>query len=202
MKQKHFAVLLSAALLGGCAFTDAQLDIRSPADAKFKGPMTEIGATTFEFKPLTDTRPDKQRIGWKKNGFGQNTADITSKRDVTVVVTDAVTEGLRQNGHTVGVPSNITVSGSVTRFWFEFDPNFFTIEFIGNVESDLEFVDSRSGKAVHKGHYTGTFSKKVAGGLDATWTEVMNAALGKMVEDVVFDEDLIEALQATAQAAK
>jgi hypothetical protein len=99
------------------------------------------------------------------------------------------------------VPSNVTISGAVTRFWFEFDPNLFTVEFIGNVECELEFVDARTGKAIHKGRFAGTYSKKTGGGLEATWTEVMNAALEKVVEDVVFDEDLIEALQGTQQAA-
>jgi len=190
------ALLLATALLQGCAFTDAKLDIAHPADATFKGPLSGANVTKFELKPLADERSDKARIGWKKNGYGQNTADITSSREVTLIVADAVTAGLQRNGHSVGVPSDVTIAGAVTRFWFEIDPNFFTVEFIGNIECDLQFVSARSGTIIHKGRYSGTFSKKTGGGLEATWTEVMNAAVGKLVEDIVFDPELIEALEA------
>jgi len=189
-------VLAAALLLPGCAFTDAQLSIRHRDEANFQGPLSNVPPSRFEFQALTDTRPDQQRIGWKVNGYGQKTATITSTTPVTVIVTDAVAAGLQRNGHIVGAPSDVKVSGSVTRFWFEFDPNLFTIEFIGNVEADLEFTDAKSGKAIHKGHYSGTYSKKTGGGLEATWTDVMNQALEKMVEDVMFDEELVEALQA------
>lgn len=189
-------VLLTAILLPGCAFTDAKLDIRHTETANFKGPMSNLPPARIEIKPLVDARNDQARIGYKKNGFGQNTADITTQAPVTEIVTGAVAAGLQRNGHPVGLPADVAISGSVTRFWFEFDPNMFTIEFIGNVECDLEFTDTKTGRSIHKGRYSGTSSKKVAAGLEGTWTEVMNGAVDKMVEDVVFDDDLIEALQA------
>ena len=195
--KKHLWLSLAALtlLLQGCAFTTAHLDIAARPDANFKGPLSEVPPKTFEIKPLTDVRPDQARIGYKKNGYGSNTADILSNRPVTDILVDAVTQGLRKNGHNVGTPSDIVVTGSVTRFWFESKQNFWTIEFTGNVECDLDFVSVKTGKSIYKARYSGTYTDKTAGGLEATWTEVMDASVEKFVEDAVFDTNLVNALQ-------
>lgn len=187
-----------AALLGGCAFGTAHVDAKLPPNASLKGPLSQAAPTKFEIQPFKDARTDMQRIGYKKNGFGMNTADIVSTRPVTEVVVDAVSEGLRNNGHVVGVPADITVTGDVTRFWFELKPNMFTVEFTGYAECDLQLLSAKTGKAIYQSHYSGTYTEKSAGSLspEGTATKVMDAALEKLVEDVVFDQQLVEALQA------
>jgi hypothetical protein len=189
-------LLLAVILVQGCAFTTARLDIAARPNTDFKGPISQVAPTKFDVQALTDARSDKARIGWKKNGYGSNTADILSTRPVTDLVAEAIRAGLQQNGHTLALPADITVSGSVTRFWFEVKPNFWTIEFTGNVECDLQFVRAGQNNEVYKSRYSGTYTRKTGGGLEATWTEVMDASLEKLVEDIVFDANLIEALQA------
>jgi Uncharacterized lipoprotein len=187
-------ILLSVVLLQGCAFTTAKLNVAVRPNTDFKGPLSQVPGTKFDIQALTDARTDKARIGWKKNGYGSNTADILSTRPVTELVAEGIRAGLQQNGHTVATPGDITVSGSVTRFWFEVKPNFWTIEFTGNVECDLQFVRAGTTQEVYKSRYSGTYTKKTGGGLEATWTEVMDASIEKLVEDIVFDANLIEAL--------
>jgi hypothetical protein len=182
------------ALVQGCAFTTARLDIAARPTANFKGPLSQVAPMKFDIKPLEDARPDKARIGWKRNGYGSNTADILSTRPVAELVAEGIRAGLQQNGHTVGMPSDINISGSVTRFWFEVKPNFWTIEFTGNVECDLEFVSNQTNAIVYRSRYSGTYTKKTGGGLEATWTEVMDASIEKLVEDIAFDANLIDAL--------
>jgi hypothetical protein len=191
---KTIWLLLTVVLVQGCAFTTARLNIAARPDTNFKGPMSQVAPMKFDIKPLEDARSDKARIGWKRNGFGQNTADILSTRPVTELVAEGIRAGLKQNGQTAGIPSDINISGSVTRFWFEVKPNFWTIEFNGNVECDLEFVSNRTNTVIYKSRYSGTYTKKTGGGLEATWTEVMDASIEKLVEDIVFDANLIEAL--------
>lgn len=185
---------LLVVLIQGCAFTTARLDVAARPNTNFKGPLSQLATTKFDIQPLTDERSDKARIGWKKNGYGKNTADILSTRPVTEIVAAGIRAGLQQNGHTVALPADIAISGSVTRFWFEVKPNFFTIEFTGNVECDLQFVKAGTTQEVYKSRYSGTYTKKTGGGLEATWTEVMDASVEKLVEDIVFDANLIEAL--------
>jgi Uncharacterized lipoprotein len=187
-------LLLSVVLIQGCAFTTARLNVGVRPNTDFKGPISQVAPTKFDVQALSDERSDKARIGWKKNGYGSNTADILSTRPVTDLVAEAIRTGLQQNGHTISLPADIVISGSVTRFWFEVKPNFFTIEFTGNIECDLQFVKAGSTKEVYKSRYSGTYTRKTGGGLEATWTEVMDASLEKLVEDIVFDANLIEAL--------
>jgi hypothetical protein len=187
-------LLLSVVLIQGCAFTTARLNVAVRPNTDFKGPISQVTPTKFDVQALADERSDKARIGWKKNGYGSNTADILSTRPVTDLVAEAVRTGLQQNGHSISLPADIVVSGSVTRFWFEVKPNFWTIEFTGNIECDLQFVKAGTAKEVYKSRYSGTYTRKTGGGLEATWTEVMDASLEKLVEDIVFDANLIEAL--------
>jgi uncharacterized lipoprotein YajG len=182
------------ALVQGCAFGTARLNVAARPSTSFKGPLSQVAPLSFDVMPLEDARSDKARIGWKKNGYGQNTADIVTIRPVAELVAEAIRAGLQQNGHTASVPANINISGSVTRFWFEVKPNFWTVEFTGNVECDLEFVSTRTGMTVYKSRYSGTYTDKTGGGLEATWTQVMDASIEKLVEDIVFDANLIEAL--------
>jgi len=191
---KTIWLLSVVVLVQGCAFTTARLNIAARPDTNFKGPMSQVAPMKFDIKPLEDARSDKARIGWKRNGFGQNTADILSTRPVTELVAEGIRAGLKQNGQGAGIPSDINISGSVTRFWFEVKPNFWTIEFNGNVECDLEFFSNRTNSVIYKSRYSGTYTKKTGGGLEATWTEVMDASIEKLVEDIVFDANLIEAL--------
>jgi hypothetical protein len=187
-------LLLSVVLIQGCAFTTARLNVAVRPNTDFKGPISQVAPTKFDVQALADERSDKARIGWKKNGYGSNTADILSTRPVPDLVAEAIRTGLIQNGHTISLPADIVVSGSVTRFWFEVKPNFWTIEFTGNVECDLRFVKAGTTQEVYKSRYSGTYTRKTGGGLEATWTEVMDASLEKLVEDIVFDANLIEAL--------
>lgn len=193
MKTLGIVVLLS--VLQGCAFTTARLDVGVRPDAAFKGALSQVPPVKFDVKPLADARTDTTRIGVKKNGFGQETAPILANRPVTDIVADGIRAGLKQNGHTVSMPSDVNVSGSVTRFWFDFKPNFWTIEFTGNIECDLEFTSGTDNQTIYKSRYSGTYTKKTGGGLEATWTEVMDASVEKLVEDIVFDANLIEALK-------
>jgi hypothetical protein len=188
-------LLLMVVLAQGCAFTTARLNVAARPATDLKGPLSQLPATKFDLQALADERSDKARIGWKKNGYGSNTADILTTRPVTEIVAEAIRAGLQQNGQSVSVPGDITISGSLTRFWFEVKPNFWTVEFTGNVECDLQFTRTGT-QQVYKSRYSGTYTKKTGGGLDATWTEVMDASVEKLVEDIVFDANLIEALQA------
>jgi hypothetical protein len=187
-------LLLAIVLTQGCAFTTARLNVAARPNTDFKGPLSQVAPTKFDVQALADERTDKARIGWKKNGYGSNTADILSTRPVIELVAEGIRAGLQQNGHSIGSPGDITISGSVTRFWFEVKPNFWTIEFTGNVECDLKFERMGTTQEVYKSRYSGTYTKKTGGGLEATWTEVMDASLEKLVEDIVFDANLIEAL--------
>ena len=73
--------------------------------------------------------------------------------------------------------------------------NFWTIEFIGDVQCDLRFIDTESGNQFYSSSYSGTYSEKVGAGLNKTWQRILNKAVDKLIEDIVFDEELAEAIE-------
>ena len=191
---KNLLILLTI-FIQACAFTDATLDVSHDPEASFKGPLEQLETLTFNIPELEDKRIDKDRIGWKKNGYGMNTADIMTSEPVIDIVAKAITAGLTDNGHEQSKNARIAISGTLNRFWFETDMNFWTIEFIGDVQCSLNFIDTQTNTTFYSSDYAGNYSEKKAGGLNKTWQRIMGKAVDKVVEDIIFDEDLIEAIE-------
>lgn len=192
---KKIITIAAVLLVQACAFTDATLKVEHDEEVNITGPLSETKGIVFSPPQLEDARLDKARIGWKKNGFGMNTADITSDRPVDVIVESALIDAIKDNGHLVADDGRVNISGTVDRFWFDTDMNAFTIEFIGDIQSTLEFVDTTTNSTFYKSTYSGNYREKTAAGYVKTWTEVMGKAIDSLIEDIVFDEDLSEALE-------
>lgn len=191
---RKIVVLAAVLLVQACALTDSTLNVEHDTAVNITGPISEAGSIAFLAPQLEDTRLDKARIGWKKNGYGMNTADITSEQDVDVIVENAIIDAIKDNGHTVVEDGLVKITGSVNRFWFDTDINFWTVEFIGDVQCTLDFVDSKTNTSIYSSAYSGTYKEKTAAGYVKTWTEVMSKAIDKLLEDIVFDEELSDAL--------
>lgn len=198
MKTQHtfFALAAIAALLQGCAFTPSKLDVQATPATHVAGPLNEVEPVTFRATQLEDARQDKARIGWKKNGFGQNTADITTSQPVDQIVESTIDKAIVDSRHSLGDDGVIQIFGTVDRFWFDMDVNFWTITFIGEVACTLDFIDAATKQSIYKSKYSGSYKVDKAGGLDRTWSEVMGKALDELIEDVVLDEDMADALRA------
>ena len=190
----RFLVIAAAILVAqGCAFTKATLDVK-PTAAQVAGPLGEVPSIKFQQPQLQDSRPDQARIGWKKNGFGQNTADIVTKQPVEQIVETAVAKALTDTKHSVGDTGDIEIVGTIDRFWFDLDVNMWTVKFIGDVQCTVDFVDPKTKQSIYKSKYSGNYADTKAGGLEKTWTEVMSKALDKLIESIVLDEELVAAL--------
>ena len=189
-----FALLFSALLIQACAFTDATLSIAHDENANFTGPIEDLDSITFSNPDISDARTDQLRVGWKKNGYGQNTADILSDRPVTEILSQGLIAGLQQNGIEVGSDGDVEIIGSVDTFWLETDMNFWTIEFTGDVQCTLKFLEPETGNELYSSNYTGSYSVKKGAGSKGTWEEVISKALDNVITNVMYDEDLVEAL--------
>lgn len=195
---KILAIAAVVALMQGCAFTKATLDAHANPDARVAGPLGDVSPIQFSAPQLEDARPDTARIGWKQNGLGMNTADITTARPVDQIVEEAVSKALTDAQHRVGGKGSVLVVGAVDRFWFEGDVNFWTIRFTGEVQCTLDFIDAQTGQSIYKTKYSGSHAEKKGAGYVKTWTLIMNRSLDKLVESIVLDEELSAALKARA----
>ena len=185
---KNLLLISAILMMQACAFTDSTLKVSHHEEANITGPISEADGIAFSAPQLEDARLDKARIGWKKNGYGAQTAEIDSEQPVDVIVENAITDAIKDNGHLVVEDGQVKISGTVDRFWFDTDVNFWTIEFIGDIQCTLEFIDSATNTSIYRSTYSGTYKDKTAGGLEKTWTEVMSKTVDKLIEDIVFDE--------------
>ena len=191
----QLVVVLAA--FGGCAFTQATLNVGYTEAMASRGPLSSIAPRRIDVGGFADKRPETNKIGYKRNGFGQKTADIVTSKPVPDIVKEALTAELKKNGHDVTTTErDLVLSGDITTFWFELQVNFATVEFFGTSAITLNVVDGRTGTTLLTRNYQGHYTEKSMGGLDATWERVMNEALQRMVREVSTDLQLIRVLKA------
>jgi hypothetical protein len=156
--------LLLLALLPGCTLTKAHLDVHLADQEARRGPLSSLSPVQLQLTGFTDSRRDPERIGYKKNAYGMNMADILTKRPVPEIVREAVQLTLEKNGHSKGETAPVRLDGDVQQFWFGTQVNFFTIEFMGTAECKLTLTDTATGSLVYEGGYTGHYNEKTAVG--------------------------------------
>jgi Uncharacterized lipoprotein len=188
-----FLLLLT---LGGCAFTQANLNVGYDEAKAAKGPLSEIPSRQLTIGEFKDVRPERDRIGYKRNGYGMKTADILTQKPVPEIVREAVTAELSKNGHmTASKAPELGLASKITTFWFNTQINFWSVEFMGTVAVNLNVTDGKTGASLLARKYQGHFNEKSLGGLDATWERAMNAALVLMIEEMSTDTKLLEVLR-------
>jgi hypothetical protein len=167
--------------------------VQATPEMRVAGPLTEVQPLEFRATQLEDARQDNARIGWSKNGFGQNTAHILTSQPVDQIVESTIDKALTDSRHLVGDDGVIQIVGSVDRFWIDRNVNSWTLTQIGEVTCTLDFIDAVTKQSIYKSKYAGSYSVD-KGGLEKTWSEVMGKALDELIEDVVLDEDMAEAV--------
>ena len=193
MLARIFVAIGVSFLLHGCALTDAALDVGPDATLIGPGPLSEVGELSFSMGDMQDMREDKERVGYKKNGFGQNMGSITTAEPVPTVVGDAIAAAMVANGHSPG-DGGVSINGAVTNFWMETDINFTNIEMSCNINVDLGFADANSGEEIYSSDYSASYSDKKQMGTEGNFQEIINGALQALADEIVFDAELAEAL--------
>ncbi len=194
---------VAAMTLSACAYGDAKLNLGYDATAAKAGVLSEAPQTTIYLADVEDRRVEKERIGYKRNGFGAKTADIVSERPVPEIVKEAIATALQKNNHVIGGPQErIELKPTLTNFWFDYKTGFVSVEFYGQVQAELSVVDQSTGATVYSEIFDGYYSEKTGGGLKKTWQRIMNAALADLVTKVNLSTGLKDALaSASAPAA-
>lgn len=188
-------------LFSGCALTQANLKVDYDPAKTPKSALSSAGAAKVSVMEFHDKRPEKDKIGYKRNAFGSKMAPITTVKPVPQIVREAVSGEFVKNGLVVDAPApDGSLTGDITSFWFDFQTGFTTVEFMGTVGMDMTLKDARTGEVHHTAKYQGHFNEKSLGGLEGTWERVMNAALENMIRDMSADRKLVEAIRALGKA--
>lgn len=212
------STLFLALSLSACAFGDETLTLGLTEDVERTGLISEAPSTVFAVSEFVDARPDRKPVGkdetadpkrpyfvgYKRNGYGQNTGNILNETPVAETVQAELEAMLVANGHAVGDGDDaMSLAANVKEFWFDYKTGLITVEFFGTVEAEVTLSDPQTGAPLFSETFVGYHSRKTGGGLSGTWTEVMNAALSDMVRQVSLSIDFKEALEnASAPAAE
>lgn len=180
-------------LLHGCALTDATLEVGSNTSLVGPGPLSEIEEISFSLDDLADNREDAERVGYKKDGFGQNKGSINTARPVTIVVGDVIAAAVVANGHNLG-EGGVSVSGAIDAFWLEIDINSSKVELTCNINVDLGFADALTGNGIYSSSYSAIYSDTRQMTTEKNFTEIIDGALQALADEIVFDAELAEAL--------
>ncbi len=194
---------VAAMTLSACAYGDAKLNLGYDATAAKTGVLSEAPPTTIYLANVEDRRVEKERIGYKRNGFGAKTADIVSERPVPEIVKEALATALQKNNHVIGGPQErIGLKPALTNFWFDYKTGFVSVEFYCQVQAELSVIDQSTGATVYSEIFDGYYSEKTGGGLKKTWQRIMNEALADLVTKVNLSTGIKDALaSANAPAA-
>lgn len=192
---RFLTVVAIALTTSACAFGDAELALALNDDAVKPGLISEASPATLYLADVDGRRLDKERIGYKRNGYGMKTADILSEKPAPEVVKEALGEALEANGHTLGADDErYALNTTLTNFWFDMKTGFVSVEFFGSVQAELSLLDRDSGETLYSEQFDGYYSEKTGGGLSGTWERIMNAALADFITKVNLSPAFMEAL--------
>lgn len=180
----------------GCAFTDAKLDVQYDKGLAKEGPLSSVTALRVKVDQLQDERPFLDKIGDKKNTYGMDCADIVTTTPIPDMIRNAIVVMLEKNGHIVtDQEADIIVSGVIERFWFESQMNFWTIEFMGTADIELEFRSNLIQGSLLKKRYSGHHNEELFSGYHKEMQMVMNKTLQDLIDHISMDSELVEILQ-------
>ena len=199
MRRSRLLLLSLLALATGCMFTQAELDVHLDSKDARRGPLARVSPPVqFQLMEFEDSRVEREprRIGFKKDAYGDYTANIVTPGPVAKIVREAVQLTFERNGHTIDAEGPLRVEGNVQQFWFEVQQNFWNFEFMGTAECKLKLTDAASGSLLYEATYTGYYNETSAIRIEGPWLRVMNQALARMVESIAMDDALSQALSA------
>jgi uncharacterized lipoprotein YajG len=126
-------IIISVASLSnvGCALTKDRVDIGYTPMAN--APKVSGGGSVSV--TASDQRPDKSRVGVKKNGYGMEMAPIESKRAVSDYVQNAIEAELKNRGFRIGEGRRVNVS--IRRFANDFKMGFFAGDAVAELEMEV-----------------------------------------------------------------
>ena len=144
--KNFFLFGIALLFLSGCALTTDRIDLQyTPQQGVAQLPNAESVSVNVQ---VADQRPDKSKVGCKKNGYGMEMAPILAIEDVTVTVRRAIEQELRARGFQLGSDALVQIAADLTRFYNDHKMGFFA----GDAVADLHLavvVKSKNGNLLY-----------------------------------------------------
>ena len=193
-------LLVYGSILGGCASMDAHVTPVYTVEPGKKSPLSTIQPLTVAIQ-VEDQRNqfELDRLGNKKNGYGQNMAKVIPDKAPADILRDALRAEFEANNHKVVAPevtqADALLKVGLKRFWSEATIHFFAIEMVSTLETDVGILNGTSQDKLSSKPLTSTFrdSRQYAG--DGAFEDSLKGALLEYVRTFSRDPAVLDALK-------
>ena len=193
-------LLVYGSILGGCASMDAHVTPVYTVEPGKKSPLSTIQPLTVAIQ-VEDQRNqfELDRLGNKKNGYGQNMAKVIPDKAPADILRDALRAEFEANNHKVVAPevtqADALLKVGLKRFWSEATIHFFDIEMVSTLETDVGILNGTSQDKLSSKPLTSTFrdSRQYAG--DGAFEDSLKGALLEYVRTFSRDPAVLDALK-------
>jgi uncharacterized lipoprotein YajG len=186
-------------------FSSVAADIANELEARMKGKGFVVSAEPLSAKdvkiepaairqkiklvPLEDQRPEKGRIGERFAAFGVSMGNVYLSRSVSAFVSDTVSDELLAEGHTIhNAEQDVTVSGSVIRFWLDTKTTPLYWDIVGEIQIRLTSNSAKAGGPSRERLYSVKQVKRTfVWPSQSLFNEVLNACMEELVQKIRSD---------------
>ena len=168
--------------IAGCTLIDSTLSIDyQPLSKPFSGVETPVFLSRVE-----DARPERPRIGCKKNGYGSESADLLLDVPLEMWFAGMINQEMRAAGLRLASPEEtgaVLLEVKIEHFFIEPDVSFGTVEIYAAVVAELK-VFFPDGKAFRRRFAAYEHASSMLP-TDASYTEPMRLALEAWVRQAL-----------------
>lgn len=188
---------LTLGCLGGCAFTTDKVAIQY---------LPQVGVSTLEKAKsvvvsvqVNDSRPDKSKVGSKKNGYGMELASIEATEDVSLTFRQAIEYELKARGFSLGQEALVAINADLTKYENDFKMGLFSGDAVAELNMGVT-VKSKKGDLIFARSFV---TKGLEPGIQIASGEnariALEKALSQGLKNMFEDQSFISALLATAK---
>jgi uncharacterized lipoprotein YajG len=196
-------ILLCVLPISGCATMTASIDPNYNPQPGSTSPLQTIRPLNIVLQ-VEDQRPssEQNRLGDRRNGFGNVMAGVNSNRSAPLIVHDALAAELKNNGHVIvdaqSQPADRIVQVSVKKCWTENRVHFFEVAVAGSIVSDITIIDPRTTAVLVSRPISGNSIESYQIATQSSYEEALNKALLEFVRSFARDSQILNALNTTS----
>ncbi len=155
----------------------------SAKDIKIEPARTQL---KIKVLPLEDQRPEKGRIGERFAAFNVSMGNVYLSRDVSGFLSETISDDLRAAGHSIqDTGQDVTVSGSVLKFWIGTKTTLFYWDIVGETELKLAAKSSQPDSTSRERLYTVRQVKRTyVWPTQTLFNEVLNACMEELMQKI------------------
>jgi uncharacterized lipoprotein YajG len=191
MKEILGIALISFICLTGCALTKEHIAL-DYAPQQNIDPIRGSEKINLEIN-VKDFRKMKDKVSYKKNGYGMELAEIISDKDVVDLVRDSIKTELSNRGFNTN-GNDVQVNIELIKFFNDFKPGFFAGDATGEVIMSAQ-VKKSGGNIIYNKSITGEYTEQNIQLMTGNNAKLaLEGALKDAISKLVNDTEFIRAL--------